>query len=99
MFCFREVHHSSFTIVSDYSRIPLPLNGDLSRNYIEQGTLYPALHKLEKKGYITSYLKEQGKGPARTYYRLTVDGHKVLRQKTKEWNGFVKMINEDNLNG
>ncbi|AKL96023.1 transcriptional regulator, PadR family [Clostridium aceticum] len=59
---------------------------------VKEGTLYPALHKLEKKGYVTSYLKEQDKGPARKYYRLTQEGLIILKQKKKEWNIFSKMI-------
>lgn len=60
---------------------------------VKEGTLYPALHKLEQKGYITSYLKEQEKGPTRKYYRLTEDGRTALKHKNKEWNVFAKMIN------
>lgn len=59
---------------------------------IKEGTLYPALHNLEKKGYVTSFLREQDKGPTRKYYRLTEEGHAVLIKKTKEWKNFSKMI-------
>ena len=38
---------------------------------VKEGTLYPALHKLEKQEYIECYWQEQEKGPARKYYRIT----------------------------
>lgn len=60
---------------------------------VKEGTLYPALHKLEKKGYITSVWKQQAKGPDRKYYQLTEEGRAVLQQKNEEWNVFVKMVN------
>ena len=60
---------------------------------VKEGTLYPALHKLEEKGCITSYWEKQEKGPSRKYYQLTEAGITMLRDKTKEWNIFVKMIN------
>ena len=60
---------------------------------VKEGTLYPALHKLEEKACITSYWKNQEKGPARKYYAITDEGKSVLSSKTKEWNSFVKMVN------
>ncbi|MDG5786757.1 PadR family transcriptional regulator [Evansella sp. AB-P1] len=61
---------------------------------IKEGTLYPALHKLEKQQFIASYWNEQEKGPARKYYRITKDGTEILQQKTNEWNKFVKTIDK-----
>ena len=60
---------------------------------VKEGTLYPALHKLEEKACIESYWKEQDRGPARKYYAITDEGRSVLSVKTKEWNSFVKMVN------
>ncbi|MBM0066491.1 PadR family transcriptional regulator [Alkalicoccobacillus gibsonii] len=60
---------------------------------VKEGTLYPALHKLEEKACIKSYWKEQDRGPARKYYAITDEGRSVLSVKTKEWNSFVKMVN------
>lgn len=61
---------------------------------VKEGTIYPGLHKLEEKGYITSYWKEQEKGPARKYYAITEDGKGLLQEKKREWNSFVKMMNQ-----
>ncbi|HJV45506.1 MAG TPA: PadR family transcriptional regulator [Bacillota bacterium] len=61
---------------------------------VKEGTLYPALHKLEEKGLIDSYWVEQEKGPSRKYYQITTDGQEVLQKKTKEWGAFVQMMNQ-----
>ncbi|MGE8203472.1 PadR family transcriptional regulator [Heyndrickxia sp. NPDC080065] len=62
--------------------------------HVKEGTLYPALKKLEEKGYIDSYWQEQEKGPARKYYRITKDGKEVLLHKSKEWNSFVSVMSK-----
>jgi DNA-binding PadR family transcriptional regulator len=61
---------------------------------VKEGTLYPALHKLEKQEYIEFYWQEQEKGPARKYYRITNAGKAMLNEKTKEWQEFVKVMNK-----
>lgn len=61
---------------------------------VKEGTLYPALHKLENQEYIECYWQEQEKGPARKYYRITDAGKEMLEEKTQEWNHFVKVMNK-----
>ncbi|TCT20933.1 PadR family transcriptional regulator PadR [Melghiribacillus thermohalophilus] len=61
---------------------------------MKEGTLYPALHKLEKQAYVEHYWKEQEKGPARKYYRITEAGKQVLQEKTKEWQKYVQVMNQ-----
>lgn len=61
---------------------------------IKEGTLYPALHKLEKQRYIESYWQEPNKGPARKYYRITEGGKEILHEKTSEWKSFVRVIDK-----
>lgn len=58
----------------------------------KEGTLYPALHKLEKQEYIECYWQEQEKGPARKYYRITDAGKDMLLEKMHEWNNFVSVM-------
>jgi PadR family transcriptional regulator, regulatory protein PadR len=60
---------------------------------MKEGTLYPALHKLEKQEYIACYWQNQEKGPARKYYRITVEGKKILEAKTNEWHRYVQVMN------
>jgi PadR family transcriptional regulator, regulatory protein PadR len=59
---------------------------------VKEGTLYPALHKLENQEYIECYWEEQEKGPARKYYQITAEGKKLLQEKTNEWNRFVQVM-------
>lgn len=61
---------------------------------VKEGTLYPALHKLEKQEYIECYWQEQEKGPARKYYRITDAGREMLLEKTQEWDNFVSVMNK-----
>ncbi|WP_078380480.1 PadR family transcriptional regulator [Sutcliffiella halmapala] len=61
---------------------------------VKEGTLYPALHKLEKQLYIEAYWREPDKGPARKYYRITDEGKTILKEKTSEWQDFVKTIDK-----
>jgi len=61
---------------------------------LKEGTLYPALHKLEKQEYIECYWQAQEKGPARKYYRITDAGREILLERTREWNDFVSIMNK-----
>lgn len=61
---------------------------------VKEGTLYPALHKLEKQAYIACYWVEQEKGPARKYYKITDAGRAILEEKTAEWKRFVQVMNQ-----
>lgn len=58
----------------------------------KEGTLYPALHKLEDQGLIVSYWKAQEKGPDRKYYAITEEGKEILKNKTSEWKQFIAVI-------
>lgn len=58
-----------------------------SQNLYEmsEGTLYPALQRLQKKGWITSYWGESDTGGRRKYYQITEEGKKVFTQKLNDW--------------
>lgn len=51
---------------------------------LKAGTLYPLLHGMEEKKYLTVYEKEVG-GKVRKYYSITKTGRKVLSEKKEEW--------------
>lgn len=51
---------------------------------LKTGTLYPLLHSMELKGYLTSYMNNDNSKP-RKYYCLTQKGCKVLGEKKQEW--------------
>lgn len=56
---------------------------------ITEGALYPALHKLEADGMITSFTKEVG-GRVRKYYQLSEEGHKSVLPQIEEVNAFME---------
>src|SRR5690625_5091028 len=60
---------------------------------MKEGTLYPALHKLEKQEYDEYYWEDQEKGPARKYYRITAEGIDILAERTSEWQRYVQVMN------
>ncbi|MFQ6128997.1 MAG: PadR family transcriptional regulator [Thermoplasmata archaeon] len=53
---------------------------------LKEGTLYPALRRLEKKGYLLSEWVERERGIPRKYYELTEDGRKALDAAEEVWN-------------
>ena len=58
----------------------------------KEGTLYPALHGMEKDGLLQSEWEVVDKGPSRKYYRLTEEGKKVLAAGTEEWATFSQRL-------
>ena len=51
----------------------------------KEGTLYPALHQLEKKGQIKSEWRKAESGRERKYYALTAKGRKTAAAYEKQW--------------
>jgi PadR family transcriptional regulator PadR len=61
---------------------------------LKEGTLYPALHRLEKKGFLKSeWVTEHSKIP-RKYYQLTEEGRAILKEAKREWEEMVRSCNE-----
>lgn len=60
---------------------------------LKEGTLYPALHALERKGYITSKWQTGDSGKQRKYYMLTRKGRAFVAEKQQEWFHFSKAVN------
>jgi PadR family transcriptional regulator, regulatory protein PadR len=52
---------------------------------IQQGSLYPALHRLENKGLLTADWKETETGRDAKFYRLTAQGKKQLKDEKENW--------------
>lgn len=52
---------------------------------LTEGTLYPLLLRLERKGLITAEYRAGSGGPSRKYYRLTPDGTQCLAEFTAAW--------------
>lgn len=67
---------------------------DMSRGQLEanQGSLYPALQRLEHKGLITSEWRVTENGRRARYYRLTAAGRRALAQETESWRRFAAAV-------
>src|SRR5262245_6102045 len=59
---------------------------------IEAGSLYPALHRLERQNLITSEWKLSDNNQRAKYYRLTAAGRKQLVTEESKWDLLVKAI-------
>ncbi len=55
---------------------------------LEQGTLYPALHRLEREGLVRSEWQVVAEGPSRKYYHLTDAGQTALEEGAAQWRAF-----------
>jgi transcriptional regulator len=59
---------------------------------IQQGSLYPALYRLEHQGWITSEWGESENNRKAKYYRLTAAGRRRLQTETEKWNRMADVI-------
>jgi PadR family transcriptional regulator PadR len=53
---------------------------------VEEGSLYPALHRMEQADWISSEWKVTTSGRRAKYYKLTVTGRRQLEEEEKNWN-------------
>lgn len=60
---------------------------------VEHGSLYPALHRLEDRGWIASFQGTSEHNRKAKYYRLTPDGRQQLAAKTHRWTKLVDAVN------
>ena len=60
---------------------------------ISEGTVYPALSRLEREGRIASRLVASSSGPARKYYRPTPAGRAALTSGTASWRSLADLVN------
>jgi transcriptional regulator len=65
-------------------------SGDLVR--LEHGSLYPALHRLERQGWVASEWKASETNRRAKYYRLTAAGKKQLAAEQSKWDLLVRTI-------
>src|SRR3977135_3040485 len=61
---------------------------------VEHGSLYPALHRLEDRGGISSFWGTSENNRRARYYRLTPAGRKQLVEQTTRWDAIVRAINQ-----
>ena len=59
---------------------------------VETGSLYPALHRLEAKGWIAASWELSDKGKRAKFYRLTPVGKKQLASEHSKWDAFARAM-------
>ena len=59
---------------------------------VETGSLYPALHRMEAKGWIAASWELSEKGKRARYYRLTPLGRKELASEHSKWDAFARAM-------
>jgi PadR family transcriptional regulator PadR len=60
---------------------------------VEHGSLYPALHRLENRGWVASFWGTSENNRKARYYRLTAGGRKQLEVHTSSWDRLARAIN------
>jgi transcriptional regulator len=59
---------------------------------VQQGSLYPALHRLERRGWITARWRATENNRRAKYYDLTAAGRRQLEADTDEWHRLVSAV-------
>ena len=59
---------------------------------VETGSLYPALHRMELKGWVAASWELSDKGKQAKYYRLTPPGKKQLAAERSKWDAFARAM-------
>src|SRR6266496_317153 len=82
--------------------LPGPNHGDAIAKHIqrtsedmlqvETGSLYPALHRLEARGWVAATWEQSDKGKRAKYYRLTTLGRKQLANEQSKWQAFARAM-------
>ena len=66
------------------------LSGDVFR--IGQGSLYPALHRMEDRGWVTSYWRTTSNNRIARYYQLTAEGRTALGDEIAGWRRYARAM-------
>ncbi|MBM7843647.1 MULTISPECIES: PadR family transcriptional regulator [Herpetosiphon] len=61
---------------------------------LKEGSLYPALHRLEKEGMIEGFWQRREDGVDRRYYRITAAGQAVLDERRAQWSRFSAAVSK-----
>jgi len=87
LFLIEERHTYGYQLIKEIER--------RSQNYFQfkEGTVYPALHRLENDGLIQGEWQELPNKQERRYYRITEKGRQVLREKMAAWQVFTTAVN------
>ena len=75
-----------------YEIVQTVLSRSGGRFELKEGSLYPALHRLERQQLLSSYWGEYD-GRRRKYYKLTAAGQTALAARRQEWQAFATGVN------
>jgi transcriptional regulator len=59
---------------------------------IEEGSLYPALHRMEKRGWIEAEWRQTENNRRGKYYSLTAEGRRQLKAQSESWLTIVRSV-------
>src|SRR6202451_1622958 len=59
---------------------------------VQQGSLYPALHRLEKRGWLTAEWGDSENGRQAKFYRLSAKGRRQLAKEEANWNRLSEAV-------
>ena len=61
---------------------------------VQQGSLYPALHRLEKRGWLTAEWGESDNGRQAKFYKLSTKGRKQLQAEESNWERLARAVKQ-----
>ena len=61
---------------------------------VADGSIYPAMARMEKAGLVTTYRQSSAAGPPRKYYRLNEAGTALLDQRRQQWDEFSGAVTQ-----
>ena len=61
---------------------------------VQQGSLYPALHRLEKRGWLTAEWGESENGRQAKFYKLSPKGRKQLQAEQSNWERLAQAVSQ-----
>ena len=61
---------------------------------VQQGSLYPALHRLEKRGWLSSEWGESENGRQAKFYKLSAKGRKQLQAEESNWERLAQAVTQ-----
>lgn len=59
---------------------------------VAEGSIYPALGRLERAALVESFTQAGSGGPPRKYYRLSAAGRRTLVERSRDWRGFAASV-------
>lgn len=59
---------------------------------VAEGSIYPALARLERAGHVTSFRAPSTEGPPRKYYRVSESGFALLAERRAQWTSFSAAV-------